>query len=178
MHSRSIVYRDLKPENVMIASDGYPVIIDLGFAKLVEHKTFTLCGTPEYLAPEIILSKGHDKSVDLWAFGVLVFEMIYGFSPFFSVGIDQVTLFKRIVQARYTFPRSLGNKDSTALIAKLLVKKPANRIGCSTASPERDVLSSNFLSFSSDELEAKEVLAPWIPQVREGELLIACEWNY
>ncbi|GMI38589.1 hypothetical protein TeGR_g2689, partial [Tetraparma gracilis] len=61
MHSRSIIYRDLKPENVMIDRDGYPVIVDLGFAKVVETKTYTLCGTPEYLAPEIILSKGHDK---------------------------------------------------------------------------------------------------------------------
>jgi CRP-like cAMP-binding protein/tRNA A-37 threonylcarbamoyl transferase component Bud32 len=104
MHSRSIVYRDLKPENIMIDSHGYPVLVDLGFAKVVQNKTYTMCGTPEYLAPEIILSKGHDKGVDCWAFGVLIYEMIYGITPFFSSGIDQVTLFKRIVQGKFAFP--------------------------------------------------------------------------
>ena len=90
LHERKICYRDLKPENILIDKNGYTVLVDLGFAKFVPDKTYTLCGTPEYLAPEIILSKGHNKGVDIWAFGVLVFEMIYGFSPFYTEGVDQV----------------------------------------------------------------------------------------
>lgn len=66
MHNRNVIYRDLKPENVLLDSDGYTVIIDLGFAKIVRDKTYTFCGTPLYLAPEIIMQKGHDKGADLW----------------------------------------------------------------------------------------------------------------
>ena len=66
MHARNIVYRDMKPENALIDNDGYCIMIDFGFAKIVVDKTYTLCGTPEYLAPEIIMSKGHDKAVDYW----------------------------------------------------------------------------------------------------------------
>jgi CRP-like cAMP-binding protein/tRNA A-37 threonylcarbamoyl transferase component Bud32 len=67
LHHRSILYRDLKPENVLIGVDGYPVLVDLGFAKIVKDKTYTLCGTPLYLAPEVILSRGHDKGCDYWS---------------------------------------------------------------------------------------------------------------
>jgi CRP-like cAMP-binding protein len=66
LHARNIVYRDMKPENALIDKDGYCIMVDLGFAKIVVDKTYTLCGTPEYLAPEIIMSKGHDKAVDCW----------------------------------------------------------------------------------------------------------------
>jgi len=97
LHERQILYRDLKPENVLInEEDGYCVLIDLGFAKEVADKTYTLCGTPLYLAPEVILSRGYDKSVDNWSFGAVIFEMVAGYSPFYSPDIDQMTLFKRI----------------------------------------------------------------------------------
>ena len=87
LHHRNICYRDLKPENILIDGKGYGVLVDLGFAKVVMDKTYTLCGTPEYLAPEIILSKGHDKGVDYWAFGVLIYEMLVGCSPYFTCTI-------------------------------------------------------------------------------------------
>ena len=67
MHHRSILYRDLKPENVLLSADGYPILVDLGFAKIVKDKSYTLCGTPLYLAPEVILSRGHDKGCDYWS---------------------------------------------------------------------------------------------------------------
>jgi CRP-like cAMP-binding protein len=83
LHSKDIAYRDMKPENCLVDKDGYPKVVDFGFAKVIKNtKTFTLCGTPEYLAPEIVLGRGHDKSVDYWAFGILLFEMIAGYSPF------------------------------------------------------------------------------------------------
>jgi serine/threonine protein kinase len=95
MHNKDIVYRDLKPENIMIGSNGYPKIIDFGLAKKVPYtkidsegitrnytKCYTLCGTPEYVAPEIILGSGYDKAVDLWSLGVLIYEMIYRTTPF------------------------------------------------------------------------------------------------
>jgi serine/threonine protein kinase len=82
LHSKEIVYRDLKPENIMIGDDGYLKMIDFGFAKIVTKRTFTICGTPEYIAPEILLNQGHGKPVDWWTLGILVYEMLAGFPPF------------------------------------------------------------------------------------------------
>lgn len=82
LHTKNIIYRDLKPENLLIADDGYLKLTDFGFAKVVEGRTYTLCGTPEYLAPEILLNKGHGKAVDWWTLGILVYEMNAGIDPF------------------------------------------------------------------------------------------------
>lgn len=78
LHSKQIAYRDLKPENLLIAGDGHLKITDFGFAKKIQDRTFTLCGTPEYLAPEIIMSCGHNHGVDWWSLGILLFEMLAG----------------------------------------------------------------------------------------------------
>jgi serine/threonine protein kinase len=78
LHAMKIAYRDLKPENLLINNDGHIKISDFGFAKKIEDKSYTLCGTPEYIAPEIILGQGHHQGVDWWSFGVLLFEMLCG----------------------------------------------------------------------------------------------------
>ncbi len=131
MHRRHIVYRDLKPENVLLDSDGYPVIIDFGFSKVVTDKTYTFCGTPLYLAPEIVLSRGHDRAVDYWSLGCLIFEMLFGTTPFYARGIDQKGLFKNIVRGKWKLPSngSKLSKHAMDLIYGMLQKRPTERLG-------------------------------------------------
>ena len=168
LHHRHISYRDLKPENILINSLGYCVLVDLGFAKIVMDKTYTLCGTPEYLAPEIILSKGHDKGVDYWAFGVLIYEMLVGRSPFYSYGTDQVSLFKRIVQVKYSFPPgAVVNEIAQDLIQRLIVRRQSNRFGC-LARADMDIRDHAWFSpISTEKLLQKQIPAPWVPQIKD-----------
>jgi len=167
LHHRHISYRDLKPENILIDSKGYGVLVDLGFAKIVMDKTYTLCGTPEYLAPEIILSKGHDKGVDYWALGVLIYEMLVGRSPFYAYGSDQVSLFKRIVQVKYSFPQGAVHELAQDLITRLIVRRQANRYGC-LARGDMDVRDHPWLApLDADKLLKREIPAPWVPRLRD-----------
>jgi cGMP-dependent protein kinase len=82
LHERDIVYRDLKPENIMIDDQGYPKLIDFGTAKVIDRRTYTIVGTPHYMAPEIIIGKGYDTKVDYWAVGVILYEFMCGGVPF------------------------------------------------------------------------------------------------
>ena len=115
IHSKRYVYRDLKPENVMIDSEGYPVLVDFGFAKQLKSestKTFTFCGTPNYVAPEIIKNIGHDKGVDHWALGILIYEMLSGDHPFYFDGMDNTELFQNICEEDYYELEDDGDKFS------------------------------------------------------------------
>jgi len=166
MHRRHIVYRDLKPENVLLDSDGYPVIVDFGFSKIVNDKTYTFCGTPLYLAPEIVLSRGHDRAVDYWSLGCLLYEMLFGYSPFYRPGIDQKGLFKSIVYGNWKFPsQSDLSKPARDLIKGLLEKRPAERLGC-LAGGYRDVKNHpNFQGVNFTKLVKKQIKAPWVPEI-------------
>jgi serine/threonine protein kinase len=82
LHSKDVIYRDLKPENIMIAHDGFIKMIDMGFAKIVRKNTYTFCGTPDYIAPEIILKQGHGKAADWWTLGIFIYELMVGVPPF------------------------------------------------------------------------------------------------
>jgi protein kinase X len=105
LHSKNIVYRDLKPENVLINVNGYLKLTDFGFAKIVDNKTYTLCGTPEYLAPEIILNKGHSKPVDWWTLGILMYEMLVGIDPFNDD--DPMMIYQKIIKGKIKFPKTV-----------------------------------------------------------------------
>ena len=169
MHMRQIAYRDLKPENVLIDAKGYCVLVDLGLAKIVEDKTYTLCGTPEYLAPEVIMSKGHDRAADYWSFGVLVYEMIVGNSPFYVPGnMGQVALFQRICKAEYSFPPGVIDPRAQDLIARLLVRKQANRFGC-LARGIMDIRDHPWFQIVDIEmLWRRRWPAPWVPELESN----------
>ncbi|XP_063729289.1 cAMP-dependent protein kinase catalytic subunit 1-like [Symsagittifera roscoffensis] len=102
LHFMNLIHRDLKPENLLIDHRGYVKLTDFGFCKRLDGRAWTLCGTPQYLAPEIILSKGYSKAVDWWTFGVLMFEMAAGYCPFHAK--KHIKLYEKIVAGEVEFP--------------------------------------------------------------------------
>lgn len=98
-----MIFRDLKPENLLIAEDGYLKLTDFSFAKVIETRTYTLCGTPEYLAPEILLNQGHGKGVDWWTLGILIYEMNAGIDPFTDE--DPMIIYQNILKGKVNFPK-------------------------------------------------------------------------
>jgi cGMP-dependent protein kinase len=113
LHRKDIAYRDMKPENCLIDKEGYPKMVDFGFAKVIPGKSYTLCGTPEYLSPELVLGRGHNKAVDYWALGILIYEMICGYSPFSDPtgNMDQVVICKNIVAGKLRFDRNFNSES-------------------------------------------------------------------
>ena len=141
LHSKNIVYRDLKPENILINKNGYLKLTDFGFAKQLENeKTYTLCGTPEYLAPEIILNKGHGKAVDWWTLGILLYEMLVGIDPFSDD--DPMKTYQKILKGKINFPKTI-NKDAKSLIKHLLTQDTSKRYGC-LKNGVKDILNHRF----------------------------------
>ncbi|KEI39205.1 uncharacterized protein L969DRAFT_87146 [Mixia osmundae IAM 14324] len=128
LHSLDIIYRDLKPENILLGADGHIKITDFGFAKYVPDNTWTLCGTPDYLAPEIVQSKGYNKSVDWYALGVLMFEMLAGWPPFFTEDTNPMRLYERIIAGKIRYP-SHFLPDAKDLLRNLLTSDLTKRFG-------------------------------------------------
>jgi serum/glucocorticoid-regulated kinase 2 len=134
LHSYGIVHRDLKLENILLDQNGYLKIIDFGLAKMLQdgEMAASFCGTPEYLAPEMIAQKGHDKSVDWWALGVLIYEMLIGVTPFFNK--NRELLLTKIQKSKVVFPDrnkyKIKYSDEIAdLITKLLDRDTTKRLG-------------------------------------------------
>ncbi|XP_066959087.1 cAMP-dependent protein kinase catalytic subunit PRKX-like [Macrobrachium rosenbergii] len=167
LHSLSVVYRDLKPENLLLDKDGHLKITDFGFAKKLTDRTWTLCGTPEYLAPEIIQSKGHNKAVDWWALGILIYEMLAGHPPFFDD--NPFGIYEKILGGRVEWPRHL-DPAAKDLVKKLLTPDRTKRLGNMKNGAEDVKKHRFFKNVDWDEVYQRKMKAPLVPKVSyEGD---------
>ena len=165
LHSKGIVYRDLKPENILMDEDGYLKLADFGMAKKLkdDEKAMSFCGTPEYLAPEIITMEGHDKNADWWSFGILLFEMLCGLPPFYVENLDK--MYELIKTSSVKFPKRITlSEDAKDIIKKLLEKDPKKRLG-SHKGIEEIKNHPFFSSIDFDMIVQKKIKAPFIPEL-------------
>jgi cGMP-dependent protein kinase len=163
LHAKRIAYRDLKPENLVMDTNGYTKLVDFGLAKqLLSGKTWTLCGTPDYLAPEIILNEGHDLAVDYWALGVLIFEMVVGAPPFYAE--DPMEVYEKILGGNPAMP-TFFTRNLSDLIKKLLRSQQGKRLGNSRGGTAAVIKHKWFSSFDWTGLESGEMKAPYKPTI-------------
>lgn len=169
LHARHVVFRDLKPENILLDESGYAKLCDLGFAKFVLGKTMTLCGTPEYMAPEVIKHVGYDRMVDWWAVGVLAYELICGLTPFAPFEDQDPT--PQVIFANILASERRGVEmpleilpAAEQFINKLLQVSPGNRLGSGGASQVKD--HRLFASMDFEALAQRQLKPAYIPKCK------------
>jgi serine/threonine protein kinase len=148
---------------LLLDRHGYLKITDFGFAKQIDFKTYTLCGTPEYIAPEVLLSKGHNKGVDWWTLGILIYEMLTGEPPF--VDDDPMRIYQKILSNKLNFPKKGYEKSARWLTKKFLTSDLTKRYGC-LKNESIDVKKAEWFKDTIwSKLIQKQLVAPIIPEV-------------
>jgi len=163
LHENGIIYRDLKPENILITSDGHITLTDFGLCKegieREEDRTGTFCGTPEYLAPEVLKGKGYGKAVDWWSYGSLIYEMLTGLPPFYSQDVQE--MYRKIMTDKLKFPANMSD-DSKALLEGLLQRDIGERL----KDPNKIKEHPFFKTIDFTALYNKRIPPPFIPDVK------------
>ncbi|MES1922463.1 hypothetical protein MHBO_003978, partial [Bonamia ostreae] len=168
LHKNGVFYRDLKPENILLDEHGYICLTDFGLSKIFDqiedNEASTFCGTPEYLAPEIIERQNYTKSVDWWSLGILVYETMVGYPPFYNKDTNE--MYKMIQSAEVKYPKFLS-KVAKDLISRLVEKDPKNRLGSGPSDAE-EIMSHEFFKDVNWEMMLKKKLRPpYVPATRK-----------
>lgn len=165
LHSHDIIYRDLKPENILLDRNGHIKITDFGFAKEVSTVTWTLCGTPDYIAPEVITTKPYNKSVDWWSLGVLIYEMLAGYTPFYDN--TPMKTYEKILSGKIHFPSFL-HPDVIDLLLRLITADLSSRLGNLLNGPADIRNHAWFAEVVWEKLLAKDIETPYEPPITAG----------
>lgn len=167
LHSQNIIYRDLKPENILLDSDGHVKLTDFGLSKegvTDNHSAHSFCGTPEYLAPEILRRAGHGKGADWWSLGALLYEMLTGMPPFYSRDRDR--LFEKILHSELRFPMYFS-KPARQILSQLMNRNPKRRLG--TINGAQEIRRHTF--FANVDWKAmisRQLPVPFKPHLKMG----------
>ena len=169
LHKNNMIYRDLKPENILMDSNGHIKISDFGLSKILDKpngKAFTLCGTPQYLAPEIIKNKGYDKTVDWWSLGCFLYEMLTGYLPFYIPKGNKIN--PKIYEEPLRFPPDV-NPIAINLINQLLTVNPKKRLGYGDEGATKIKHHDFFKGVDWNKQWNKEVEPPFLPEFDNEE---------
>ncbi|KAK9469946.1 kinase-like domain-containing protein [Lipomyces arxii] len=165
LHSHDIIYRDLKPENILLDRKGHIRITDFGFAKEVPDVTYTMCGTPDYIAPEVIARKAYNKSVDWWSLGILIFEMLTGYTPFY----DQTPMrtYEKVLQCDVRYPNYIL-PEARDLLSNLITRDLTRRLGNLANGPSDVKNHPWFAEVDWERVLSKRIDTPYEPPIRHA----------
>eukprot|EP00397_Hematodinium_sp_SG-2012_P020732 GEMP01021376.1.p1 GENE.GEMP01021376.1~~GEMP01021376.1.p1 ORF type:complete len:251 (+),score=40.27 GEMP01021376.1:798-1550(+) len=161
LHERTIMYRDLKPENVLLDDEGNTKLVDFGCCRQAQ-RTYTLVGTPEYLAPEVVLARGYTCTADWWSLGVMLYEFCCGPLPFGRDVDDQLELYREILESPLVFPDYVTDARALDLMASFLEKNPKRRLGSARGAVEIK-MHEYFEGFDWNALASGYMDRPWKP---------------
>jgi serine/threonine protein kinase len=162
LHSWHVLYRDLKPENVLLDAEGHVRLVDLGFACQTATRSYSVVGTTEYLSPEIVLGRGINTGGDWWAVGILIFEMLCGYTPFKAS--TKMACYQRIIHDELVFPSDWPSRSGKALVRALLQKQSFERLGVTNGGVKLIKQHEFFESIDWDELARRAATPPWHPR--------------
>ncbi|CAE7197828.1 Prkg1 [Symbiodinium necroappetens] len=165
LHGKKIVFRDLKPENLLLTEEGRVKLTDMGLAKVIFGKTYTTCGTPDYFAPELIASKGHTHAVDWWTLGILAFELMSGHPPFESATPMQIYAKVQKGINAVVFPKKLKG-DVEALVKGLCNSNPTERLAMKKGGIQNIKTQKWFTGFAWSDMESLSMKPPYVPTVK------------
>ena len=170
LHEKHIVYRDFKPENIIIDEEGYPKLIDFGASKIISGRTFTTIGTPQYMAPEVISGTGYSHSADYWTLGVMLYELATGRLPFGSEQTNHLRIYEAVLKGQYEL-KGL-NEKSRSLVELLLDSRPIMRGSAATIKNHEF-----FKGVEWDSLLTKSSISPYTPSLTSinREVTSACQ---